>query len=386
VDMKHILLISLALLAGGATVSAESPSRWDLFQAMDWRDRAGYLERTPSPGWDEEFLTKALDLDDSSQIETGDDTTVAYKKAIAVRLVQLLAALPAPKAAPAVARLSLQYKDPVVKGEAWVASGRLGDKAVVPSLVAALASLNDSSSRTRDEEVEAAYAVQALGLLKAPESFRAVVAASFGWYSPASGVRASAKKILPSLVPDLPKATLDLLANDSDWTLNEEVFQRVVDEGTPDFQAEAAAAVLGPLVRYQPRDKQDQDRAFRLTLAALVAAQKAPHPPVSLVPSLKVILTRGDNLEAMTHGVRLLGKIDDPSAVDLLSATLTKFNVRQRGGANTTDDLKFVKELFLALGQTGKAAARPALEGAKASDYSPAMVQDATSALAKLPQ
>ena len=84
--------------------------------------------------------------------------------------------------------------------------------------------------------------------------------------------------------------------------------------------------------------------------------------------------------------MRLLGRIDDPSAVALLSDTLSGFNVRQKAGTNTSQDLSLVKELFQTLGQTGKAAARTALDEARFSDYSPGFVRDAQAAEDKLPR
>lgn len=384
--MNHTLHFVALLVGVSATLSAQSDNRWEMFQTMDWSGRQAFLATNPAKGWDADFLTKALDLDDSSQIETGDDNTVALKKGIAVRLVQLLAALPAPQAAPAIARLPQQYRDPILRGEAWVASARLGDASVVPSLVRNLQGFNQSGLRSRGEEIQASYAVQALGLLKAADGFRAVMAASVAWYSPSSSVRPLAKKTLPLLVPDVPKATLDLLATDDDLSLKEKVLQAVVDQGDPASAGQAAAATLGPLVRYEPQDKDDQDRTIRVTLAALVAADRAPVPPVSLVPSLRILLTQGKNPDVLVWAVRVAGKIDDPSAVDLLNATLSRYNNRQKVGTNTTADLGLVKELFQALARTGKAAARPALDEARYSDYSPAMVKDAGDALAKLPQ
>ena len=123
-----------------------------------------------------------------------------------------------------------------------------------------------------------------------------------------------------------------------------------------------------------------------MILEALLAAQKAPSPPASLVPSLKVLLIRASLFQEMVQSVQLLGKIDDPSALEQLSSTLAGYNARQKGGTNKTSDLALVKELFLALGQTGKAAARIPLDEARFSDYTPAIVRDAMDALDQLPR
>ena len=385
--MNTTTRVTLALLFGvSATLTAQSTNRWDLFQALDWPARQAYLDQNPSPPWDEGFLLQALDLVDASQIESGTDNEVSLKKTITIRLMKLLAVLPSPKAAPAIARVPLQYRDPVLRGEAWVALAQLGDRTVISSLVRTLASINDSDQRSRGNEVQAAYAVQALGALKAPEAFRAVSAASLGWYSPASGVRALAKKTLLLLVPDAAKATLDLLTNDGDLALKEGLFQAIVDQGDTAYVAQAASAILGPLVNYHGQDPTDQDRTARLTLATLVAAQKAASPPASLVAPLKVLLAQSPSYQAKAHAVRLLGKIDDPSALSLLSSTLSGLNSRQKVGTNKPDDLALVRELIGALARTGKAGARGALDEAHYSDYPAAVVKEADTALGQLPQ
>jgi hypothetical protein len=353
---------------------------------MDWNGRVAFLQDPAQPALDEGFLRNALGLADSSRIESGPDAEVVQKKTAAVILIKRLAALPAPAAAPAIERIPQQYRDPVLRGEAWVALAKLGDKAVVPSLVRTLAGLNDSGERTRAEEIQAWYLVQALGTFKAPEAFRTVAATSLGWYTPASQVRVLARKTLPTLVPDPEAATLDLLANDDDLTLREGIFLGVVDQGDAALSARAASAVLGTLVRLQARDKEDQDRTRRLILEALVAAQKAPAPPAGLVPALKLLLTKADTLESQVQSVRLLGKIDDPSALKLLEDTLSGYNDQQKAGALPAQALVVVRELFTALAQTGKAEARTVLDAVRFAGYTPAVIHDAQDALDKLPK
>jgi len=385
--MKTTTRVTLVLLFGvAAGLTAQSTTRWDLYQALDWPARQDYLNQNASPPLDEAFLLQALDLVDSARIESGAENEVAVKKAITIKLMKLLAALPSPKAAPAITRIPLQYRDPVLRGEAWVALAQLGDRTVIASLVRNLAGLNDSDSRDRGDEVQAAYAIQALGTLKAAEGFRAVAAASQGWYSPASGVRALAKKTLPLLVPDANQATLDLLAGDADLTLKEGLFQSIVDQGDVAYTASAASAILGPLVNYHGQDQADKDRTARLTLATLVGAQAAPSPPVSLVAPLKVLLAQSDSFQLKAHAVRLLGKVDDPSAVQLLNTTLSGLNARQKVGTNKPADLALVSELVGALARTGKATAKPALDEARYSDYPASLVKEVDAALKQLPQ
>jgi len=385
--MNHTFRLTLALLVGvTASLTAQNTSRWELFQALDWEGRQDFLDQNPTTPWEEDFLLKALEMDDAAVIEAGTTKEVSIKRAMAIKLVKLLVALPSSKAAPAIARLPQQYRDPVLRGESWLGLAKLGDRTVVPSLVLALADLNDSTLRGHGEEIQASYAIEALGLFKAPEAFRAVTAASVAWYTPASGVRVLAKRTLPQLVPDVPKATVELLASGEDLSLKEALFQTIVDQGDASYTAQAASAILGPLVRLRARDKTDQDRTIRMTLSTLVAAQKSTSPPVSFVPPIKVLLTKGDNPQVMVQSIRLLGKIDDPSALDLLSTTLAGYNARQKLGTNTPSDLALVKELFQALVQTGKAAARVSLSEARFSDYTPALTRDAEAALAQLPK
>jgi len=387
VGMNPPLRFLVALLIGvTASLSAESANQWQLFQSLDWSGRLAYLEKGAPADWDEDFLVKVLDLTDGARIESGTDTEVSLKKAITLKVVRAAADKPAPSAIPRISRLPVQYRDPVLRGEAWAALAKLGDRTVIPSLVRNLAALNESGQRGRAEEIQASYAVQALGMLKATEGFRAVAQATQAWYTPASGVRTLAQRALPMVATDLDAEINKLLATDEDLRLVEGMFQYVTDQGDPVRSARAAASLLGPLVRLIPHDKEDQDRTYRLILAGLSAAQKAPAPPASLVPSLKVLLTKNDNTQQMTQAIQLLARIDDPSALAVLVDQMRRYNEQQKAGGNTTRDLALVKETIVALGLTGKAGARAPLDEARFSDYTPAFTRDASDAMAKLPR
>jgi len=385
--MNHTIRFALVLFLGGvAALGAQDNNRWTMFQSLDWPERLAYLDKQPKVQTDGTFLLQALELTDSAQVESGSDNETAVKKELTLRLVKLLAENSVPGAIAAIGRLPGQYKDPFLKGESWLALAKLGDKTFVPGLVGTLAALNESGTRTHDEEIQASYAIQALGVLKASEGFRAVAAASLSWYSPTTQIRPLARKTMLLLVPDLEKALLPLLADDADLSLRDGLFQQVVDQGDQAATARAASAVLGTLVYLRSENKADQDRAERLTLSSLMAAQAAPAPPASLIPPLKILLGRTDDYEVQVQSIRLLGKIDDPAAVSLLSDTLSGFNSRQKGGANTSRDLSLVRELFQALARTGKPAARTVLDEARFSDYTPGLVREAQAAENQLPR
>lgn len=384
--MNRSILPTLILLFAAAALNAQDNNRWTFFQTLDWEARLAYLQDQPSAQADSEFLLKVLDLADSERIEAGTETEISLKKDIALRVIRLLADRPAAGAVAAITRIPLQYRDPILRGEAWVALAKLGDQPSVALMVRTLAAINESGLRSRSEEIQASYLVQALGIFKASEAFRTMAAASLAWYSPVSGVKAQAKRTLASLVPDVETEILKLLADDGDLALREGLFSEVLDQGDSVAAARAASALLGTLVGIQTQDKGDQDRIERMTLAALLGAQKASAPPASLVPPLKVLLNRAASQDQMTQTVRLLAKINDPSALTLLSSALSGYNARQKAGTNRNQDLLLVKELFQALGATGKAEARIPLDEARFSGYSAAYVRDVQEALDKLPR
>ena len=267
-----------------------------------------------------------------------------------------------------------------------MALAKLGDQSSVPDLIVLLAALNESGGRLRSEEIQAAYLVQALGLLKAPQAFRTMAAASLAWYSPVSGVKVQARKMMPLLTADYEKSLLQLLTDDPDLELREGLFQVVLDQNDSAASARAASAVLAGAITIQTKDKAEQDRIGRLTLLALLTAQKAAAPPAALLPSLKTLTSGIPNPEVLTQSVRLLGKIDDAGAVAQLTAMLYRYNAQQKAGTNKPQDVLLIRELFQALAATGKAAVRPPLEEAKFSNYTPAQVREAQAALDKLPR
>ena len=384
--MNHTMRVTLALLVGVATsLSAQTSTRWDLFQTLDWEGRLAFLDQKADAVKDGAFLLQALDLVDSEQIELGSDNASAVKRSVALKLIRALVVVAPPGAVVAIARIPVQYKDPTLRGESWLALAKLGDQTSVPELIRVLTALNETRQRGRAEEIQASYALQAIGILKAADAFRAVAAASQGWYTPASGLKPLARKTMALIVPDLEAAVLDLLANDEDLALREGLFEQIASQSDFQATARASAALLGTLVRFQPRDKSDQDATRRLLLSALVGAQAAKAPPATLIAPIRLILTQDANYEQMMQGIQLLGKIDDPTALEVLTATLEKYNKQQKAGTNTPEELSLTKQLFLSLAQTGKKEARVPLDEAKYSDYTPALRQLAVDALAKLP-
>jgi len=382
--MKPLLILTAFVLAAG-TAAAEKASQWDLYQMYDWSSRLDFYTNTAASTISDDFVLRSLDLSDAARIESGPESEVQIKRSLALVLIRILGDRGLQAAAPALARLPVQYKDPVLRGESWLALGKIGDRTAVPSLVRTLAGLNDSGQRTRGEEIQANYLVRALALLKAPEAFRAVAAAAQAWYTPSSGVRALAKKVLPTLVPDYDAAVDQLLSTDDDLNLLEATFQDVAAAGNAERTTRAAAAMLSPLVRIIPADQEAQDRAYRLILSALSSAQKSAAPPASLVPSLRYLLVYNRNPQLMIQSVQLLGRIADPAAVGVLSDQMRHYNTRQATQANSPRDMTLVHETIVALGLTGKAAARSPLEEGRFAGYTPAVVREIAEALGKLP-
>ncbi len=383
--MKRTLLWVILLLGVTFTPWAEESSSWTLYESLDWSGRLDYLKGPKAPT-DGAFLLRALEATDAARIEADRDPDSPVKKEIALRLIGQLATQPVEGALPLLSRIPRQYKDPFLRGESWVALAKLGSKTLAAELALNLMALNESGTRSRNEEIQAAYAVQAFGLLKAPEGFRAVAGAAVAWYSPASRVKESARKVLPTLVPDFEKAILPLLSDDPDLTFRDGLFQVIADGSDKGFGARAAASVLSTLVGDRPEAKADRDTVARLTLEALGVALAAPSPPASLVTPLATLLGRPEPEEIHIQSVRVLAKVDDPAAVTVLSDALGRLNSRQKSGTNTNQDFHLVRELISALGQTGKASARPVLEEVRLSDYPPGFAREAQAAADRLPR
>ncbi|MEI8095490.1 MAG: hypothetical protein WCG80_14870 [Spirochaetales bacterium] len=381
------LLILLAIFAvGSAVLPAETTTnQWSFYEASPLAERLSYLQSQRPADLSDAFLLQALLLADSEDLEKGTDNVKQEKRALGQWLCQALGTRKVVAAAQLLGRIPAQYKDPFLRGEAWLALARMGDSRAVLDMIRELGQLNAGAVRGRSQEVMASYILQSLALLKATGAFRDTAVASLGWYTAAGGIRELARKSLGAMSSDVFASKLDLLRNDDDLIFRESLFLDLGVESDPVAGGKAAEAVLSTLVTFQMRDSLEKDAATRLLKASLMAANAAPAPPPALSGPMKTLIDQKKaDMALKMIAVRVLAHIGDPVSIDILVKNLGDFNLKQKQGVLTADELALVREIIFNLGAVKKSAGRAVLQDVRFSDYVPAVVTLALEALDKL--
>ena len=386
-NTKNVLLFLSLVLAGGSLAGAQEvqSNLWTLYEATPVNGRLAYLQAQKADAVSDAFLLQALQLADSEDIEKGTDNVKQAKNSLVRWLCATLGARKVTAAAAQIARLPVQYKDPFLRGEAWLALAKIGDSRAVDDMIRDLATINTGSLRGKSQEVLASYILSSLNLLKASTAFREVTVSSLGWFAPATGLRDYAKKSLDSLSTDVVAGKLLLLRDDEDLLFRELLFEDMDLSRDPELGGRAAEAVLSTLVNYQMRDSLEKASAGRLLKAALMTAALAPTPPAGLNKPLRDLLSQSKADPAMkVLAIGILAKIADQAAMDTLVTNLGDFNMKQKLGAISAAETLLVREYIAALGLARKATGRAVLQDVRFSDYTPAIVSLAVDALEKL--
>ena len=383
-NVVFVVLTGLLFSFGVFAAAEVNAGLWAQYEAMPINERLAFFKAQKAESLTDEFLVKALLLADTESIEKGDDNQKQVKGELAQWLCRSLGDRKVASAAGLLVRIPVQYKDPFLRGEAWLALAKLGDSSLAAAMTSELNVLNAGSRRARPQEVLAAYIIQSLTILKAKAAFRAVAVASVAWYTPKSGVCELAKNALPALSTDPFAATLVLLGSDDDLIFRENFFNSLGLDKDPVAGGVAADAVLSTLVTFQLRDSQEKDAAVRLLKASLSAADKSPQPPATLSGPLKALIARKNDIALKLIAVRVLAKIADDPSTNVLTTALGDLNQKQKMGSITKEEVTLVRELIVNLGVTKKSMAQSVLQEVRFCNYTPAIVNLALESIAKL--
>jgi hypothetical protein len=219
--MKKILVICVALLVLGMEAFAmnENVVVWEqIYQQADSdQQRLSVLLKIIDLK-DSEFapvLQKALDELVTRRLESGTTEEQFNKNRLASLLVQELGNLKSIESAESVYNLYNEVTEPVLKGEAAVALGKMRATDYAEKLSFDLASINlqPDPATSRNQEIVALALVQSLNAMRSPLGYEPVFLASMGWYSAASMVRQTAEAALVTMVDDPTDSILKILTD-----------------------------------------------------------------------------------------------------------------------------------------------------------------------------
>ncbi len=353
-----------------------------LLKIMDFKDR----EFTP-------VLVGALDKLVSRRLEEGPAGEVYDKNRLARLIVQELGNLKSIEAAESVFILYGEVKEPILKGEAAVALGKMRAVDYAEKLAFDLNSINlrPDPSKSRDQEIIALGLVQGLESMRSPLGYEPVFLASQGWYSKNSQVKDTAKAALVTMVDDPTDSIIDILVSNPSMDIkNAALAASLSSRASAERKAEVASRALQIGIDRATVDKASELAASTLRVAAITGLtglrdKKAENVPL-LVKSIGLDKKNDVSLDETVKAYVALGVNGSDDAAKFLSATLAEYNTREKSKLNTPRDKLLIRQVIASMVLTKNPLVKNVLLQAQfIKEYDGQIIREVQAALATFP-
>lgn len=353
-----------------------------LLKIMDFKDR----EFTP-------VLVGALDKLVSRRLEEGPANEVYDKNRLARLIVQELGNLKSIEAAEAVYILYGEVREPVLKGEAAVALGKMRAVDYAEKLAFDLNSINlrPDPAKSRDQEILALGLVQGLESMRSPLGYEPVFLASQGWYSKNSQVKDTAKAALVTMVDDPTDSIIDILVSNPSMDIKGAALAASLSSrASAERKAEVASRALRIGIERATVDKASELAASSLRVSAIAGLsglrdQKAENVPL-LVKSVSLDKKNDVSLDETVKAYVALGVNGSDDAAKFLSSTLSEYNTREKSKLNTPRDKLLIRQVIASMVLTKNPLVKNVLLQAQfIKEYDGQIIREVQAALATFP-
>jgi len=283
------------------------------------------------------------------------------------------------------------FPNALVKAEALVALGKIGDTAFLPQIIRLLNDLNtqsqpDREMRERYERI-AFGAILSLEYYQHPDGFLPVFFASTGWY--ADRIKSQASISMLNIMDDPTEPLLGII-NASGYTYDIKHLALRTSErsrSTEENKARVAVAALTDGWKQQVTDLRQRQELAQMRKLALNMIRRYKTQDVAVYPQLDRSYRDGD----MDEKLAVLYALDSLSSEDsarLLSGYLRTIHQRRTSNTLTSNDEQLVRVIIPAMGNlggTGRSLTRPILIQVQQSpDWTNAVKNLASEALRKI--
>ena len=264
------------------------------------------------------------------------------------------------EAAPLIWDVAENIDDPIVKGEAIIALGRIGAKDYTAKLNLMLRNINMNYGSIQDQrknEIIAYALVMALEKLKSPDSYSPLFFAANGWYSGKSGVKQKAAKALLNIVDDPTDQLLDIIKTSKDYSIKLAGLEAGEKSGaSAENKALLEVAALDQGLTNSPQNAVEKQQLKMLRLKALVMLENGDSKPDSAAPLINTMLIRyrTERLldeDEMIQVFETAGTFHSDSVAKALSDFLSYFTDRKESGGSVS--LRLAKSVIIAMGNNG---------------------------------
>jgi hypothetical protein len=327
--------------------------------------------------------------------ETRDTTEKRRQRELMKMIVAELGDLKAREAASLVWETVQAAEDPLLRGEAIQALGRMNTRQYGEEMAMMLRNLNfnyDDIQKQRENEILAYSLVLALKRMRIPESFSPLFFASQGWYSGRSQVKEQAREALQVVVDDPTEQLLEIVRTNADYNLKLAALQAEAASDAPDEgKARVAAAALNEGLRNNPENVRERQELKSLRLEALRLLRNKPFPTEQkLLENMGDMLTdfRTDRLYEQDEILTLLetmGTFEREGVARELNEFLLYLTERRNSGI--TMPLRIARQTIQSLASTGQEIAQEGLTMVTIStEWEGSVKREAQAALERLQQ
>jgi hypothetical protein len=305
----------------------------------------------------------------------------------AVLLAELLGAEKYSAAAPDLWRTVEIFTNPLVKAEALMSLGKMRATAFLPQIITLLTDLNTTSTSDRLMGERIAFgAIVALEKYQDPSGYLPVYFASIGWYS--DRIKGQARRSLAVISEDPTEPMTQIIRGSGyDYPTKLRALQTIEEsEVSNASKAGVAVVALGEGHRASTnivaqRANLNQMRKLAIDMIKRYGTDDEAVYPL-LERSYKQFAERNDgDRDESLNAITTLAALGSDESARRLSSFLMTINQKLQSGTLTRKDEDLVREIIPALGRTGRAIGRPALNSVTALNWTAAVKNLATEAL-----
>lgn len=282
--------------------------------------------------------------------------------------------------------------DPLLKGEALIALGRMGAKRYAEQMATMLRNLNfnyDDIQKQRDNEIVAYALILSLERLKDPVAYEPIFFASIGWYSSRSGVKERAKEALAVIVDNPIPQLKEIMENSDRFSVKQTALEAGIASQAPeDSKAELAVLAIEEGLQYTAKDGIERRELRGLRISALDALRRVEtKDPAAIEPMKRMLIgyqtERRFQEDEMLYLLSAMSTFRDDETARALSDFLNYQTDRR--SVRASDSLRIAKATIQALGSNGSSVGFEALTLVSISGFWEGSVQrEAKAALKKL--
>lgn len=380
--MKRLPIIALALFfcTSGAFALNEDVVVWEqIYRKADGDDQRLAVMLKIMQFKDREFaplLVESLDRLMTRRIEDGPQRDRLAKNSLARLIVQELGNLNSGDSAESVYRLYVEVREPVLKGEAAVALGKMRAVRYADRLALDLSSINlrPDPVSPRDQEIVALGLVQALDAMRSPLGYEPVFLAARAWYSSSSRVRETALSALSTMVDDPTDSVMKIMVSNPSIEIKLAALEAALMSKAPlERKATIASVALKTGIERVGTDPSSRAAISRLRVASLNALSATRDKSPDNVPLIVAVIgmdAKNDaTLEETLKAYVALGVNGSDPAAEFLAGRLGAYDDLERSKANTVRDKSLIRQIVASMALTKNPRVKGALLKSLNVDY-----------------